>query len=257
MPEMPEGDIRRLAQYEALGFDGPAAVTRKIKELETDAFNQREEIRTKWQPLEERIPKKGEQVVAADRLKALEAFEATGLKPEDLTGAVVLRGPEAEKWTAVKDVDVTALQAAAEKVPALEADIATRDKRDARKTAAGLAGFNADVLDGIKGADALTYEVKEEPDPKDSKKKNRTAYVTPEGGEAVKLEEYAAANWSRFLPSLKADGTTTRTTGAEYRREPLEGGRGTAGAAADPTIVGRKMAEAQKAHATEPGAALR
>lgn len=67
------------------------------------------------------------------------------------------------------------------------------------RAAAALAGYDPDVLKGLPGAAAATYDAI-----------NGIPYITPAGGKRVRLVEHAAAAWSQFLPALGADGAALR-----------------------------------------------
>lgn len=81
--------------------------------------------------------------------------------------------------------------------------------------AAEAAGINPLVLAKLPGADKLSYAID-----------GSSVLVTPEGGSAVALEDYAQEHWKEFLPSLDLKPQTLGAAeiDAAKRRDPLYSG---------------------------------
>lgn len=191
-----------LAQYRNLG--SVSEVQSKINKLERDNAKQRDEIRDR-----------------DEKLKLLPA-----------EGAVVLVGDDAKAWPEYQALGKPAeVKAKLAEGDALKVKDEARTKSDAQKAAAEAAGFDADVLAGLRGAEALTYEVRTEKvlNEKGERVDAKVAYATPagEGAKAARLDdEFVKATWGeRFVPVLKKqDSSAPPLRTAETRWIPQSEG---------------------------------
>lgn len=189
MPEITDAEYRQFLRYQDLGT--PEDVAKKIRALEEDNHKQREEIRD----LKTKVVGDGMVAVPKDKADALERYEALG-KPEDLEAAVKER-------------------------ETLRADLATRDRRDAIRTAVKAMGWPEDVvatLEDLRSLDGATFEVKTETV---DGKEVQVPYVALAGQEPQKLADFASA--TPALRGLRTD-VPAQVEAPRYPMQPKEGG---------------------------------
>lgn len=126
-------------------------------------------------------------------------------------GALVLSGDDAAAWAEYAKLGKPAdLQQALADRDQAQGDLAKLRRSAAIREAAEAAGYKASVLAGLdQQAGGLAYEVREVDGQNGQKAK--VAYVKPVEGDAVPLAQYAAAQWSDFLPALAAQPVQTGT----------------------------------------------
>jgi len=76
------------------------------------------------------------------------------------------------------------------------------------QAAAEAAGYDSDVLRDLPGAAAAAFDVV-----------NGIPYITPAGGNRVRLVEHARSAWSKFLPALGSDEAALRERVRQQRDE--------------------------------------
>lgn len=175
-------------RYQALGTVDE--IENRIKKLRTESAK----YRTKSSELEEKLKgapavPDGGKVLTKDEATRFDAFEATKLKPDAIQAVVTERDQ-------------------------LKSQLAAKDRETSREAAAKTLGIEGKDLAPFAGADALTYEVKEEEVTENGKTEKRSvAYVKDAEGKELKLAEYGKEKWGRpFEAVLGAPAKETTTT---------------------------------------------
>ena len=188
MPEITDAELRQFVQYQNLGT--PGEVSKKITDLEADNKTQRDQIRDlKKLPT---VPEGG-RILTKDEVTEVEAYRALGT-PEEVKAKV-------------------------EKVPTLEADLAKRDRDDARDAAAKALGIEGKDLSPFAGADALEFLTKEEEVERNGKKeKAPVPYVKDADGKEHRLADYGKEKWGRPFEAVLGTAAPA-PTGTRYTVE--------------------------------------
>lgn len=194
MPEITDAEYRQFVRYQGLGTpDELERLPKKVADLESDNKAQRDEIRD----LKAKLPADGAVALPKEKADALAAYEALGT-PEEI-GALK------------------------EKAGTLEQEIAKRDRQAARDAAAKALGIEGSDLASFAGADALTFEVREEEATEGGKTvKKPVAYVTDAEGKEHRLADYGKQTWGRpFEAVLSAPqpGAPAPQPGVPYTRQ--------------------------------------
>lgn len=109
-------------------------------------------------------------------------------------GATVLSGDDARAWEAYRALGAPeAVQGIVAERDRLAGEVAAAARREALREAAAVAGYRAPVLERLAGEVEIAVEGEGE---------NRRAVVRREGQAPVPLTDYAAQEWSDFLPAL-------------------------------------------------------
>lgn len=148
-----------------------------------------------------------------DQLQAANAkvTELSGKVAPD--GAVVLKGDQAKAWSKYTSLGKPEeIETALSEGTAAKGDLAKLNRRETIRTVAGVAEFDADVLTTLAGD--LEFEVVDET------VKGKTVKVAKvkAGETSTPLADYAATNWPKFLPSLKAGSTPAPKLGTPAPR---------------------------------------
>ena len=111
-----------------------------------------------------------------------------------------------------------------EEIGKVSTDFTTMQRSQVLAKVAETAGYEASVFDKLAGD--TTFEEREETI--DGKKSTYIVVLPGEGKEAIRISEYAEANWKDFLPALKPEnGGTTQTTvttqGTEFVKQKGKG----------------------------------
>jgi hypothetical protein len=129
-----------------------------------------------------RLPKEGHRVIDPEAGKALDEYQALGLKPADVKAALAERDD-------------------------LKARTAKRDREDHLGRVAAVSGFTAPVLTTLAERDGLDIVIVEDKDPKAPGKTIQVAKVKGKDEKGVEtltpLPEHAETHWGDFLSSLR------------------------------------------------------
>jgi len=107
-----------------------------------------------------------------------------------------------------------------EEIGKTSTDFSSMQRSQILSTVAKTAGYESGVFDRLAGE--LIFEERKETI--DGKEVPYIVVLPGEGKEAVKIEEYAEANWKDFLPALKPENggdtqTTSTTRGTEFVKQ--------------------------------------
>lgn len=233
---MDRRDLMRLAAYDALGYDSPTAITKKLGEMERDNQTQREEIRD----LKGKVPKDGSTVLTGEDAKRWDAFQKLGRTAEEIAADA----KKLERWEALnlKPEEVATVQRERDELKTKDAARTRRDAIAAAVEAMGWPKDTAATLGDLKSLDGATFEVKTEKG-KNAKGEDAdlpVAYVTIAGQQPVKLSEFATKT-----ESLKGLRTSAGTEHQEDRSYPEQNTGGGSGGAYDPVAEGKRRGEMQ------------
>jgi hypothetical protein len=167
-------------------------------EIDNQRYRKRNSIlKAKVAELEAKVPKADAVIIAPADAAELAEYRKLSLKPADITAKLAAS-------------------------TALEAQLAETKAKDLVRDVATAAGYDTDVLADVTQLKGLKHEIREEM--VDGKKVKVPYVVTGEGAAATatKLTEYAEANLTVHLPSLRQT-TTERKSGIVYPKQPSSG----------------------------------
>jgi hypothetical protein len=136
-------------------------------------------------------------------------------------GTVTLNADEAKLWKAYQDLGVEPekIKESLERVPVLETENSKLTKRDKLREIETL-GYDLEVLeDRMSAFPNAEITVKKSKDAKDATKEVKTPYVTLDGKESS-LDDFAQANFAKFLPVLKVNAEQPIRTGSTPDPKP-------------------------------------
>lgn len=201
--------------------------------LFSENYQYREQIRQlkeQLQAAQAKLPGEGTVVLTAEQAKAWAAYQGLG------TVEVITQG--------LKDRDTA------------QGELTTLRKAATLRDVAAAHGYDADVLQTLGGG--LEFELRDVT----ADGQTRKAAFVKEGQTQVRLDEYAAQKWAKFLPSLTqqagagnqgAGGAGTGGQGAAGVRFPTQGAGGQSQGG---DVVTKFMQDAEKARTARPNPLL-